>query len=389
MSPAVFVVGAKRTPHGAFCGALKSFSAPDLGAVALRGAIECVDGLTLSQIQAVYMGCTVTAGMGQGPARQVALKAGLPVSTHAVQINKVCGSAMQALIFGCLSLQDSPSDSVVAGGMESMSQMPYLLPRARAGYRMGHGELVDSLVRDGLESAGSGNVMGLFADQTAQKQGFSRAEQDTYACTSANRSLGATQEGWLKEEIIPIPLNDALMDTDETLNRVKLDKIPALKPVFHKEGTITAATASALADGASALVLMTEQAMTSRRISPLARICGWAVHAQEPENFATAPEGAIERLLKKVGWAVDDVDLFEVNEAFAVVPLYVMRALQIPAEKINVWGGACALGHPLGSSGTRILVTLIHALHFHNKRRGIAALCIGGGEAIAVAVEIP
>jgi len=388
----VVIVGAARTPMGAFQGELKDFTAPELGAVAIRAAVERAR-LQSSDIQEVVMGCVLSAGQGQAPARQASLGAGLPLVAGCTTINKMCGSGMKAAMLAHDLLLAGSNDILVAGGMESMTNAPYLLPKARSGYRMGHQQVVDHMFLDGLEDAyDKGRLMGAFAEDCSAKFGFTRAEQDRFAVSSLERAQKANNEGWFAWETVPVALKagkgDRFMDKDEQPFKASFEKIPQLKPAFRKDGTVTAANSSSISDGAAALVLMRSSVAQKRGLTVLARIVAHTTHAQEPGWFTTAPVGAIRKLFDLTGWAADSVDLYEINEAFAVVTLAAMREHRLPHERVNVHGGACALGHPIGASGARILVTLIGALRHHGLRRGIAALCIGGGEATAMAIEI-
>jgi acetyl-CoA C-acetyltransferase len=392
MNDPIVIVSAARTPLAAFQGAFSPVSANDLGAVAIRAAIERA-GLDPNQVNEVFMGNVLMAGQGQAPARQALLKAGLPVSTGAVTLNKVCGSAMQAMMFGHDSILAGTNDVVVVGGMESMTNAPYLLDKARAGFRVGHGAIYDHMMLDGLEDAyEKGRAMGLFGEDCAAKYGFTRAQQDEYAIMSTTRAVTATSDGSFAWEIAAVTVpgrnGDTVVDKDERALVSKADKIPTLKPAFKKDGTITAASSSANADGAAALVLMRESTAKKLGCKPIARILGHARHSQEPQWFTTAPVGAIAKLYSKVGWRSSEVDLFEVNEAFAAVPMAAMKEHDIPHSKMNIHGGACALGHPIGASGARIVVTLLGALKKTGGKRGVAAICIGSGEATAIAVEM-
>jgi acetyl-CoA C-acetyltransferase len=389
----VVIVNAKRSPMGAFQGALSYLMAPKLAAPVLKSLLQGTS-VTPEQIHEVYMGCVLTAGLGQAPARQAALFAEFPYSTSCTTLNKVCGSGMKAVMLGCADLLENPEKIVVAGGMESMSNAPYLLDKARVGYRMGHHRTLDHMLFDGLEDAYEpGRLMGTFAEDTAARFGFTREAQDAFAIASVTKALQAIEKGWMKQEITPITVANGKetlnITEDETPLRVKLDKIPSLKPAFKPEGTVTAASSSSLADGAAALLLMRQSLCNQQGLKPLAVIQGWGCQSQEPAWFTTAPIGAIQKSLEKAGWDLNAVDLFEINEAFAVVTMAAMQELKLPKEKVNIHGGACALGHPLGASGARLLVTLIHALHTHRLQKGIAALCIGGGEGIAMAIELP
>ncbi|MFA5139728.1 MAG: acetyl-CoA C-acyltransferase [Elusimicrobiota bacterium] len=375
----LLILGAKRTPIGSFCGTLAGYTAPQLGAKAIAGALAD-SGLGPDRVSEVIMGIVVPAGVGQAPARQAALGAGIPVCAGATTVNKVCGSGMKAVMLAGQSLLLGESEVAVAGGMESMSRAPYYLDKARSGgYRLGHGQLIDAIVLDGLWDPYKDVHMGMCGELCAEKEGFTREMQDAYAAESYKRALAAQAAGAFASEIVPLPE----LSADEEPGRAKLDKMPKLKPAFKKDGTITPANASKINDGAAALVL----SCSGSGGAFLARIAGWATHSQEPEWFSTAPARAIEAVLRKVGWKKEEVDLYEVNEAFSVVALVTMKQLGIPHEKLNVNGGAVALGHPIGASGARILVTLVHALAKRGARRGVAAICLGGGEAVAVAVE--
>ncbi len=388
----VAIVGAARTPMGALQGELKDFAAPELGAVAIRAAVERAR-LQSTDIQEVIMGCVLPAGQGQAPARQASLGAGLPLATGCTTVNKMCGSGMKAAMLAHDLLLAGSNEIMVAGGMESMTNAPYLLPKARAGYRMGHQQVIDHMFLDGLEDAyDKGRLMGSFAEDCAAKYNFTRAEQDAFAVTSLERAQKANNEGWFAWETVPVALKagkgDRFIDKDEQPFKANFEKIPQLKPAFRKDGTVTAANSSSISDGAAALVLMRSSAAHKRGLTILARIVGHTTHAQEPGWFTTAPVAAIRKLFDVTGWTADNVDLYEINEAFAVVTLAAMREHHLPHERVNVHGGACALGHPIGASGARILVTLIGALRHHGLRRGVAALCIGGGEATAMAIEV-
>jgi acetyl-CoA C-acetyltransferase len=390
-SEPIYIVAARRTPIGAFLGALSPMTAPQLGAAAVRGALES-SGLAADQIDEVLLGCVLPAGLGQAPARQAALGAGIPNSVPASTINKVCGSGMKAAMIGCDAIRAQSARVVMAGGLESMSNAPYLLPKARAGYRLGHGELLDHMFWDGLQNPYDGALMGQFADATARKYEFSRAQQDAYAAESVRRALTACGNGAFSAELVGLKVKtrkgEQAIDRDEPPYGCDISKIPQLKPAFGKDGTVTAASSSSIADGAAALILMSESAMRAAGIAPLVRVVAYASYAQAPEWFTTAPAGAIRRVLQAAGWRPEDVDLYEINEAFAVVTMAAMHDLALPHEKVNVNGGACALGHPIGATGARILTTLVHALRGRKVQRGIAALCIGGGEATAFAVEV-
>jgi acetyl-CoA C-acetyltransferase len=390
-SGSVVIVGAARTPIGAFLGQLKEATAPELGACAVAAALDR-SKMPAESIDEVCMGCVLPAGLGQAPARQAALAAGLSEATGCVTVNKMCGSGMKAIMLAHDALRAGSARAIVAGGMESMSNAPYLLTRARAGYRMGHGKLIDHMFLDGLEDAyEKGRLMGSFAEDCARNYQFTRKQQDEYAIESLTRARRAAAEGAFDAEIIPMRIagrkETRTVDDDETPQKANLDEIPRLKPVFASDGSITAANASSISDGAAALVLTTDERARSDGLVPLAAVVGHATHAAAPRDFPTAPIGAIEKLLQRVGWTRDAVDLFEINEAFAVVVMATMNDLGLSHAKVNVHGGACALGHPIGASGARIVVTLLSALERYGLRRGVAALCIGGGEATALAIE--
>lgn len=391
MNDPIVVVGIARTAMGGMSGVFTEVSATKLGGEAIRGALEDA-GVAAADVSEVIMGCVLPAGLGQAPARQAALAAGLPQNTPTTTINKVCGSGMKAVMMGADALAVGQAEIVVAGGMESMTNAPYMLTKARAGYRLGHGELLDHMFLDGLQNAYDGQLMGNFAEATAEKYQFTREQQDQFAIASLNKANAAIAAGHFKREIVPVTVKsrkgDTVVAVDEQPGNAKPDKIPSLKPAFKKDGTVTAANASSISDGAAALVLMRQSTAQKRGLKPLAIIKGQTQYAQAPEWFTTAPVGAMKTLLEKTNWSVGDVDLFEINEAFAVVTMAATRDLDISPEKVNVHGGACALGHPLGASGARILVTLIAALQTYGKKRGVASLCIGGGEATAVAVEM-
>jgi acetyl-CoA C-acetyltransferase len=392
MNDPIVIVGAARTPMGAFQGDFSSLAASELGAVAIRAAVERA-GLEPNLVQDVIFGNCLMAGQGQAPSRQAAIKAGIPVSAGAVTLSKMCGSAMQATMYGYDSILAGTNDVVVTGGMESMTGAPYLIPKARGGYRIGHGMIYDHMMLDGLEDAyEKGRSMGTFGEECAAEYKFTREAQDAFAMESVKRAQAATADGSFKWEIAPVTVSgrggDVVIDKDEGPLKAKLDKIPSLKPAFKKDGTITAASSSSINDGAAALVLMRESTAKKLGCTPIAKILGHARHSQAPNLFTTAPVGAIANLLKKTGWTIGDVDLFEINEAFAVVPMAAMKDHNIPHSKVNIHGGACALGHPIGASGARIIVTLIGALKKTGGKRGIASLCIGGGEGTAMAIEL-
>ncbi|HEU4624614.1 MAG TPA: acetyl-CoA C-acyltransferase [Steroidobacteraceae bacterium] len=386
----VVIVSAQRTPIGAFQGALAPLTAPQLGAAAARAALEKA-GVAPADIQEVVFGCVLSAGLGQAPARQAALGAGVPVSVPATTLNKMCGSGLKAVMVAADQIRTGDIEIALAGGLESMTNAPYLLPKARGGYRMGHGEVLDHMFYDGLQSPFDGKLMGCFADATAAKYGFSRADQDAFAAESVRRALRAVEAGDFDAEVTPVTVKgrkgETVVARDETPFTCDINKIPSLKPAFGKDGTVTAASSSSISDGAAALVLMRESTAKARGLKPLARVLAYASHAHEPEWFTTAPGGAIKKTLAKLGWRPHDADLYEVNEAFAAVTMAAMRDVDIDAARINVNGGACALGHPVGATGARILTTLTHALARRSLKRGIASLCIGGGEAVALAIE--
>ncbi len=388
----IVIVSAARTPMGSFQGDFSSLAAHDLGAVAIRAAVERA-GIAPALVDEVLFGNVLSAGQGQAPARQAALKAGLPISAGAVTLSKICGSGMRSAMFGHDMLLAGSADVLVTGGMESMTNAPYLLPKARGGYRIGHDRIYDHMMLDGLEDAyETGRSMGTFGEDCAAKFGFTRAQQDQFAITSASRAQNAIASGAFATEIVPVTVSgrggDKLIAIDEGPGRIKLDKIPTLKPAFKKDGTITAGSSSSINDGAAAMVLMRASTAAQLGCQPLARLVAHAVHAQEPSWFATAPVGSVNKVLARAGWAAKDVDLWEVNEAFAVVAMALMHDLKLSHEIVNVNGGACALGHPIGASGARIMVTLMHALKARGLKKGVATLCIGGGEATAVALEM-
>jgi acetyl-CoA C-acetyltransferase len=388
----VVIVSAARTPMGAFQGELKDFAAPQLGAAAIRAAVERA-GIKPDQVQEAIMGCVLPAGQGQAPARQAALAAGLPLSTGSTTVNKMCGSGMKAAMLAHDLLVAGTNEIMVAGGMESMTNAPYLLPKARSGYRMGHQQAVDHMFLDGLEDAyDKGKLMGSFAEDCAGKYSFSREEQDKFAIASLERAQAASRNGAFAWEITPLAVkagkNERFMEQDEPPFKANFEKIPTLKPAFRKDGTVTAANSSSISDGAAALVMMRRSIAGKLGLAPLAVVVGHSTHSQEPGWFTTAPVGAIRKLFDATGWSAGKVDLYEINEAFAVVTMAAMKEHGLPHDKVNIHGGACALGHPIGASGARILVTLIGALKKTGGRRGIASLCIGGGEATAMAIEI-
>ncbi|WP_349604802.1 acetyl-CoA C-acyltransferase [Cupriavidus sp. DF5525] len=387
----IVIVGAKRTPIGAFNGALAQHTAPQLGAVAIRAAVAEA-GVDPASVDEAIIGCCLFAGLGQAPARQAVLGAGLPVSTPATTLSKMCGSGMKAVMLTHDLLLAGTCSVAVAGGMESMTNAPYIVPRGRSGYRLGHGQFLDHMYCDGLEDAYEGHLMGYYADLSAQERGIGREAQDAYARESLLRSQRAVQEGTFDDEIAPVTLRrkgaETLLVRDETPGQCDAGKLPKLKPVFRQDGTVTAGNASSISDGAAALVLMRESDARCQGLVPLARIVGHATHAQAPQHFVDAPAAAIRRVLDKAGWTARDVDLYEVNEAFAVVTLVTLQELGIAHDRLNLNGGACALGHPVGATGARLLVTLIHALRQRGLRRGMASLCLGGGEATAVAIEL-
>jgi acetyl-CoA C-acetyltransferase len=392
MSDSIVIVGAARTPMGAFQGDFASLAAHDLGGAAIKAAMER-SGVSPDLVTEVLFGNCLMAGQGQAPARQAAFKGGLPKGAGAVTLSKMCGSGMKAAMLAHDMLLAGSHDVMVAGGMESMTNAPHLLPKGRSGIRIGHDRIFDHMMLDGLEDAYEpGRSMGTFGEDCADKYKFSREAQDAFAIASVQRAKAATESGAFKAEITPITVKtrsgESVISVDEGPGKIKLDKIPALKPAFKKDGTITAASSSSINDGAAALVMMRESTAKKLGAKPLARIVAHAMHAQEPNWFATAPVGATQKVLDKAGWSVADVDLWEVNEAFAVVPMALMEELKIPHDIVNVNGGACALGHPIGASGARIMVTLIHALQARGGKRGVATLCIGGGEATAVALEL-
>ena len=387
----IVIVEAVRTAMGGFQGALSTCTAPDLGAVVIKQAVARA-GLQPTDIDEVIFGCVLPAGLKQGPARQAMRQAGLPDSTGATTINKICGSGMKAVMQAADAIKAGSANIVVAGGMESMTNAPYLLDKARSGYRMGHGKVTDHMFQEGLEDAETGLSMGVLAQDMADKKGYTREQQDNYAITSLNKAVDAVNNGYFKAEIVPVAISsrkgDVVVEQDEQPLNAKADKIPTLRPAFKKDGTITAANASSISDGASALLVMSEENAQARGLNPLAKVVAYASNSQHPSEFTIAPVGAIEKVLKQTGWKVEDIDLWEINEAFAMVTMAAMDAFNLDIDKVNINGGACALGHPLGSSGSRIIVTLIHALKRTGGKKGIASLCIGGGEATAIAVEL-
>ena len=391
MSESVVIVNGARTAMGGFQGVLAGVSAPDLGATAIRAAVQRA-GLQPSDVEEVIMGCVLPAGLKQGPARQAMRQAGLPDNTGAVTINKLCGSGMKAVMQATDMIKAGSAEVVVAGGMESMTNAPYVLAKARGGFRMGHGEIKDHMFLDGLEDAETGRLMGSFAQDMANKLNYTREQMDDFAIRSLKRAQVAINEGYFKDEITPVSVKtrkgEEIVEQDEQPLNAKLDKIPGLKPAFAKDGTITAANASSISDGASALVLTTESNAKAKNLSPLARIVATSSNSQHPSEFTVAPVGAIQKVLDKAGWKAEDVDLWEINEAFAMVTMAAMDKFNLDSDKVNIHGGACALGHPVGSTGSRIILSLIHALKRTGGTKGIAALCIGGGEATAVAIEL-
>lgn len=391
MSESVVIVNGARTAMGGFQGSLANVSAPELGATAIRAAVQR-SGLQPNDIEEVIMGCVLPGGLKQGPARQAMRQAGLPDNTGAVTINKLCGSGMKAVMQATDMIKAGSAKIVVAGGMESMTNAPYVLPKARGGFRMGHGEIKDHMFLDGLEDAETGRLMGSFAQDMANEMNYTREQMDDFAIRSLKRAQVAINEGYFKDEITPVSVKtrkgEEIVEQDEQPLNAKLDKIPGLKPAFAKDGTITAANASSISDGASALVLTTESNAKAKNLVPLARIVATSSNSQHPSEFTIAPVGAIQKVLDKAGWNVEEVDLWEINEAFAMVTMAAMDKFNLDAEKVNIHGGACALGHPVGSTGSRIILSLIHALKRTGGTKGIAALCIGGGEATAVAIEL-
>jgi acetyl-CoA C-acetyltransferase len=390
-SDPVVILAARRTPVGAFQGAFSGVTGPQLGAVAIKAALAD-SGVAASEVDETIMGCVLSAGLGQAPARQASLGAGIPASVPATTVNKMCGSAMRAVMLAADQLLAGSARFVVAGGFESMTNAPYLLPKARAGYRMGHQEVLDHMYFDGLQSPWDGQLMGCFAEATSGRYEFTRRAQDDFAAESVRRAQSAVAGGAFAAEVAPVTVKtrkgETVIDKDETPGTLDVSKISSLKPAFKKDGTVTAASSASISDGAAALVLTRESLAKERGLKPLARILGYTSFAREPEWFTLAPVGAIQKLLSRLEWRAADVDLYEVNEAFAVVAMVAMKDLGLDHEKVNVNGGACALGHPIGATGARIMTTLIHALRSRGKKRGIASLCIGGGEATAIAIEL-
>ncbi|MEH6713630.1 MAG: thiolase family protein [Paraglaciecola polaris] len=387
----VVIVSAKRTPMGGFMGGLSALDACALGANAIGAVLDDVGG-TRPTIDEVIMGCVLPAGLGQAPARQASLKAGLPISTGAITLNKVCGSGMKAVMLAHDLIKAGSASTVIAGGMESMSNAPYILPKARQGYRMGHGQMLDHMMLDGLENAYDGKAMGCFAQSKADEENITREQMDEFALSSLTKASDAIANGLFKDEIAPVTITsrkgDVVVENDEGPGNARPEKIPSLRPAFTKDGTVTAANSSSISDGAAALLVMSESQAKAQGYTPLARIVGHSSNAIEPENFTVAPVGAMEKLFAQIGWVKDDVDLYEINEAFAMVTMLGVSKLGLDPAKVNVKGGACALGHPIGASGARIIVTLLHALKQRKLKKGVAAICIGGGEATAIAFEM-
>ncbi|MBU3005590.1 thiolase family protein [Paraglaciecola arctica] len=390
----IVIVAAKRTPLGGFVGSLAPMTSTELGACAIQAVLQETpeSAAVVSNIDEVIMGCVLPAGLGQSPARQASLKAGLPLATGVTTINKVCGSGMKSVMLAHDLIKAGTADAIVAGGMESMSNAPYLLPKARSGYRMGHGQVLDHMMLDGLENAYDGQAMGCFAQATADAEGITREQMDEFALSSLQKANDAQQAGLFNDEISAVTIKsrkgDTLIDSDDGPKQAKPEKIPSLRPAFKKDGTVTAANSSSISDGAAALLVMSKSKAHQLGLTPLAKIVAHSSHAIEPENFTVAPVGAIQKLLEKSHWTHEDVDLFEINEAFAMVTMLAINKLGLDPDKVNVKGGACALGHPIGASGTRVIVTLLHALKQRNLKKGVASLCIGGGEATAIAVEM-
>ncbi len=387
----IVILEGARTPMGSFQGSLAPVTATELGAIAIKEAVKRA-GISPEDVDDVVMGCVLPGGLKQGPARQAMRGAGLPDSTGATTINKLCGSGMRATMFAHDMLKAGSGDILIAGGMESMTNAPYIMPKARDGYRMGHQQVYDHMFLDGLEDAETGRLMGSFAQEVADKKGLTREAMDEFAITSLERAQQAIAEGWFKDEIVPVTVTtrrgETVVDTDEQPGRGNAEKIPTLRPAFAKDGTITAANASSISDGASALVLTRESVAKERGLKPMARIVAHSTNSRHPSEFTIAPKGSMEKVLANAGWSIEDVDLWEINEAFAMVTMMPMMELGIPHEKVNIHGGACALGHPIGSTGSRIILTLIHALKRTGGTKGVASLCIGGGEATAVAIEL-
>ena len=387
----IVILAARRTPIGAFQGVFSTVAAHQLGAAAMRGALAA-SGLAGADVDEVIMGCVLPAGQGQAPARQAALAAGIPIGTPCTTINKMCGSGMKAIMLAADGLLAGNGDVAVAGGLESMTNAPYLLPKARGGYRMGHGEIIDHMFFDGLQSPFDGKAMGWFADATAARYGFTREQQDAFAAESVRRAQRAVEGGSFDGEIAAVTVKtrkgETVVARDETPSTCDVGKIPTMRPAFNKDGTVTAASSSSISDGAAAVVLARASVATDRGLKPVARLVAWTSHAQEPEWFTTAPVEAVRKVLEKAGWQAGDVDLYEINEAFAVVTMAAMKDCGLDHARVNVLGGACALGHPIGATGARITTTLLHALAARGLKRGVAALCIGGGEATAIAVEM-
>ena len=388
-SETVVIVAAKRTPMGGFNGSLSGVAATELGATAIKSVCDTFD---VSHVDEVIMGCVLPAGLGQAPARQASLGAGLPLSAGVTTINKVCGSGLKAVMLAHDLIKAGSAEVVVAGGFESMSNAPYMLPKARTGYRMGHGQVLDHMMLDGLENAYDGKAMGCFAQDTADAENITRTQMDEFALSSLSKANEAINSGSFKDEIVNVTISgrkgDVVVDTDEGPGSARPEKIPSLRPAFKKDGTVTAANSSSISDGAAALLVMSESKAHALGLAPLAKVVAHATHSIEPENFTVAPVGAMENVLSKAGWSKDEVDLFEINEAFAMVTMLAVQKLGLDERKVNIKGGACALGHPIGASGARILVTLLHALNQKNAQKGIASLCSGGGEGVALAVEM-
>lgn len=391
MNDPIVFVGIARTPMGGFGGELSSVKSTELGSTAIKAAVERA-GIQAEDVQEAIMGCVLPAGVGQAPARQAALGAGMTVNSTATTVNKVCGSGMKTIMMAHDMLKAGSNEIMVAGGMESMSLAPYMLPKARFGNRFGHGQMLDHMAFDGLEDAYEGSAMGVYAEQTVEKYGFTREDQDAFAIESLNRANKAIQAGYFVNEVAPVTIKsrkgEVVVDTDEQPPKARPEKIPALRPAFQKDGTVTAANASSISDGAAAVVMMRQSEAEKRGLKPIAQIVAQASNARIPAEFTIAPVGAMEKVMANAGWAKDDVDLFEINEAFAVVTMAAMKDLDLDHAKVNIHGGATALGHPIGCSGTRIVVTLIEALRTHGKSKGVASLCIGGGEATALAIEL-